>query len=275
MQKNIIIDGIDTGYIIDSNGTVFYKTRGKTPQYKVLKPHTNHRGYYLVNIYADKKMYAKQVHRLVAEAFIPNYSEEKTQVNHIDGDKSNNDISNLEWVSPKENIAHALSHGLIHNIGDTASSAKITCTIAADICKYLEDKSLSVPDIARICNVSIDTVRDIRRGKTWKHVSYKYNIHGKRKDGRGLAGENNPKAKISVVAVHEICTMISTGKYSLPQISRILSVPYRTIQHIYDRSSWKKVSKKYKFPKLGKGIFKQKDPFLVDPIFFDIYDYDD
>ena len=68
--------------------------------------------YLLVQIYVKggkRKSYL--VHRLVAKYFIPN-PDNKEQVNHIDGDKLNNHYSNLEWVTPKENMAHALKAGL-------------------------------------------------------------------------------------------------------------------------------------------------------------------
>lgn len=61
-----------------------------------------------------------RVHRAVAQAFVPN-SDRKPEVNHIDGNKANNHADNLEWVTPKENMDHAWTHGLCDNIGKTNS----------------------------------------------------------------------------------------------------------------------------------------------------------
>jgi hypothetical protein len=65
-----------------------------------------------VKVNLKRKSY--NVHRLVSVAFIPN-PKNKPQVNHIDGDKHNNKINNLEWVTAKENVEHAIKNGFIDN----------------------------------------------------------------------------------------------------------------------------------------------------------------
>lgn len=73
-------------------------------------------GYLRVNLRLGNEKYEKPkvmtVHRLVAEAFIPNV-EHKEAVNHIDGNKENNTVSNLEWVTNRENTIHAIKHNLM------------------------------------------------------------------------------------------------------------------------------------------------------------------
>lgn len=68
----------------------------------------------------------KRFHRIVAESFIPN-PDKLPQVNHIDGDKSNNRVNNLEWVTAKENIDHAVKLGLIKSGGNYPHSKSIYC----------------------------------------------------------------------------------------------------------------------------------------------------
>ena len=72
---------------------------------QILKPN-NVSGYLQVNIQKHKKRNDQKIHRLVAEAFIPNLNN-LPQVNHIDGNKHNNHVDNLEWVTTSENQLHS------------------------------------------------------------------------------------------------------------------------------------------------------------------------
>lgn len=95
-------------YAVDEFGNVFSYKYGKT---RKLSQSKNTKGYTQVNLSLDGKMYPKRVHRLVAEAFIPNPCN-FPEVNHIDGDKSNNSVSNLEWCDGKYNVKHSWQIGL-------------------------------------------------------------------------------------------------------------------------------------------------------------------
>ena len=94
-------------YQITDEGQV-YSIRSK----KFLKPTPDKDGYLQVKLYKDKKQYTRKVHRLVAEAFIDN-PEGKKEVNHIDCRRDNNCVSNLEWVSHRENIKWQYENGTL------------------------------------------------------------------------------------------------------------------------------------------------------------------
>lgn len=100
------------GYQVNEKGEIVslhYLHHNMTRKLKLRK---SRNGYYSVCLYKDGKAYSKLIHRIVAQTFIPNPNN-FPQVNHIDGDKGNNNVSNLEWVSNSGNIKHAIRNNLI------------------------------------------------------------------------------------------------------------------------------------------------------------------
>lgn len=93
-------------YLVYDDGRVYSKFTNK-----FLKCYANRNGYLMYRLYNDKKVVHKFAHRLVAELFIPN-SNNYPQVNHIDGNKRNNSISNLEWCTAYHNNKHARDNKL-------------------------------------------------------------------------------------------------------------------------------------------------------------------
>lgn len=78
---------------------------------RILKPLSDFDGYYFVTLCKEGRQKHCRIHRLVAEAFLDN-PEEWPQVNHVDGNKSNNRVENLEWCTAKENISHSIQTNL-------------------------------------------------------------------------------------------------------------------------------------------------------------------
>ena len=99
------IDGFPNYLVTSHGGVLSLKDNHNNDRLKELKSCKSKGGYYFVSLCKNGKRYNKYVHRLVAQAFISN-PENKPQVNHIDEDKTNNHVSNLEWMTGKENCNH-------------------------------------------------------------------------------------------------------------------------------------------------------------------------
>ncbi len=108
-----VIDGFNN-YEVSNTGKVRslnYLGHGKI---KEMTSNKDAKGYLRVHFHKDGVDFQKRVHRLVAEAFINN-PDKKPQVNHIDGNKQNNRVENLEWTTARDNILHAYASGLKEN----------------------------------------------------------------------------------------------------------------------------------------------------------------
>jgi len=105
-------------YLVSSDGKIYRNE-------KELKLHENSKGYLRFPCSVNGKVKQMLVHRVVAELYIPN-PENKPQVNHIDGNKHNNNINNLEWCTNRENQNHAIKLGLKKSVpkGDKNAKAK-------------------------------------------------------------------------------------------------------------------------------------------------------
>lgn len=127
--------------------------------------------YYQVVLFREGKGKTALVHRLVAEAFIPN-PENKPQVNHKDGDKHNNKVTNLEWATRSENQIHAFRTGLHPGNGEGNVNAKLTREQVAEIRRtYVKGcKGSGACVLAKKYGVHKHTILSIVRGETWKGV---------------------------------------------------------------------------------------------------------
>jgi len=150
------------GCLVASTGKVF-GVRGKEVRGSVTD-----KGY--VRVYIGGK--GVRVHRLVAEAFIEN-PQCLTEVNHIDGNKKNNNVSNLEWVTHKANMHHAINTGLskLPGKGDDGLRAILTNDQVSFIRKNVKkrDKEFSLSALARRFGVSVSCVHLVVEGRNWRH----------------------------------------------------------------------------------------------------------
>jgi hypothetical protein len=138
---------------------------------KILKARMNGRrngNYYFVSIPNESGEYfGKAVARLVAQAFIPN-PKNKPEVNHLDGEKANNAVYNLEWSTHQENSTHAKQNGLMAR-GSQSGTSRLT---EKDI-PLIRRRRANGKTYQSICDefgVSNTCVRDIIIGRTWKHL---------------------------------------------------------------------------------------------------------
>lgn len=172
--KVIFIEEIWKNYIYNYDVSNLGRLKNsKTGNILKVRPINNH-DYLGTVVTLGSKKYIKMiiVHRAVAEMFIPN-PENKPEVNHIDGNKTNNCVSNLEWTTRKENINHAIIAGLVNHKGENNSQAKLS----SESVKYIRehyipyDKNFSLNALAKKFGVTKQAIIDVVHYRSWKNVA--------------------------------------------------------------------------------------------------------
>lgn len=216
--RPIIFDMKKSKYFISTLGKVLSIKRGKA---KLLKQSFTKDGYYQVKLYIGDKKISCRVHRLVAEAFIPN-PENKPQVNHINGKKDFNWVGNLEWMTCKENVQHAFRTGLNHGRrGSMNHNCKYSEDQVHEICKLLENGK-EAKEISLLLNISKYAIGNIKSRSSWIHISNNYNIPSPK-----------PKVKRATGTRENIINLLNNGIYDYGKILKSLNLPVTLKNRMY------------------------------------------
>lgn len=138
---------------------------------KIMTPVNDGRGYLFICLVVDGKRIFRKVHRLVAEAFIPNI-EGKPHINHKNAVKTDNRANNLEWVTPLENYKHAYRMGLTSlpdNKGEKSSRAKLN-EMQVRLIRRLAEYNLTHQEISEYFPVKRASITYIINRRNWSHI---------------------------------------------------------------------------------------------------------
>ena len=245
-------------YLISDQGRVYSYLRNK---YLDLVPTWN--GYYRVPLRRiDNKCRYYLVHRIIMIEFncIPEY--QTMQVNHFDGDKSNNNIWNLSWYTASENILHAFRTGLKTKAkGEDCSYATITNEQADQIGAMLAEGSLNHKQIADIIGCNACVVKGIASCNNWKWVGEKYNLKSSK-----ISNYNDPriskeeKLLFSDDELHALCKYWENNKYKFSNLNDLFEesmkdtfnvsyskAMYNTLFALYNKQLKYDISSQYNF----------------------------
>lgn len=244
--EQIVYKGERIHYEISSSGRV-RNTRTR----KILKPGRKENGYYIANIRVKKnKQKNMYIHRLVAKAFIDNPDPDKyIEVNHIDGDKSNNNVWNLEWVTSSENKIHAFKLGLLLPMkGEEHPNTEYTDDEIMKACEMIHDGKTN-KEISKKLGIKKNVINSIRNRKRWTHISDKF-IFGE------CVSEYN--SEFTIDEIKECCQMLEDG-FSTKEITTKLGINKNIISKIRHKKAWTFISKKYDIKpiSLKKADFKK------------------
>lgn len=163
--------GYESFYEVSNIGRVKSLIRGsgnhRNTKEKILKPYEAS-GYYEVSLYIDKSKVHGKIHRLMARAFIPN-PEKKRCINHKNGIKTDNRLSNVEWATHTENLVHAYQTGL-HKPRPGVIVRQRHSDEEIILAKKLINEGHRLVDIAKMHKLSLNILSNISQGRSWKSL---------------------------------------------------------------------------------------------------------
>ncbi len=209
--------GYPTDYVVYPDGRVF-----DTYFEEFVEPTENNSGYLYIPLRDFNTI--RGIHQMVAETFIPN-PENKKYVNHIDGNKRNNNVKNLEWATPRENLLHAYAMGL--HKGNTPDKVHFTKYSEDQIRKACELMStgMMLKQVEKVTGVPVKTLGEIRCGRIWKSIACDFTFPEKHYVSSNLYDaefrENISKLFAEGKKPTEIMTILGVGK-DQPKLRKVV-----------------------------------------------------
>jgi hypothetical protein len=163
-----VIEEIKPHYYIDKNGLIWSEHSGKLLSSRIHKT-----GYVTISLlcYNKENTVSYRLHRLIKLLFDYRADHANLEINHKDGFKNNNNYYNLEWVTSRENIRHAIKHNLMYENKNTLDGIDVV----KEICENLQ-KGARPKKLAEKLDVSYDSVKDIKNNKSYLDISSQYDL---------------------------------------------------------------------------------------------------
>ena len=222
-------ENFDGKYRVSDFGDIVNVETGYTLRHKPC----NQSGYHLVGTYLSEYG-SNSVHRIVYEVFVGKIPE-GLQINHIDGNKSNNHLSNLEVCTASENIKHAFRLGLnTPNRGEKAHNSKVTEDEVISMYGMFKN-GYSNDQVAEVFKLHSRYVSLIRHGKRWKHLFERESME--RYDSLGLTMPL-PKA----IYIYNMCLC---SKMKQEDLGELLGIDPTQVSRIRTGNAWRKLRKHF------------------------------
>lgn len=246
MQKYISLYPIKKkAYSIDEEGNIYSHLTNK-----YLIPKEDKDGYMTIGLSCEenRRKFFK-VHRLVLSTFSPVENMENLQVNHINGNKKDNSISNLEWCTGKENIKHAVENNLRGK-----GRAEITEKEVIEICKLLEQgyapkmvaQKLYPEEVEKYTSI----IYGIKRKKNWIKISCNYNIDAPYKYGSAF------RSSYTIWELENICVFVRDNKDNMTPTQMASKFFGENLSYTDSRCKlFGDISRKQKYTNISKYFF--------------------